>query len=672
MAKKKEFKMDESQPVGTGEAILKDIKKKYGEYGEVIKSGKQIIEKRNTQRILSVSPIIDMTLKGGIKDGTWLLLSGAPKCGKAQPVNEIVYTPYGPKRIGDIKIGDYLCSPDGSITRVNGVFPQGFKDVFKVTFSDDTSVLCCADHLWRVRRNLPNSDFVLKETKELIGDLSATDRDKWAIPLTGPLYFKSEYVFPIDPYFMGILLSWASIRKKLIVFKKLPDHLVPIVSKYCEQYNCKFVNGKIISDNDPDSSGIVSSHIIAIGANYYNKYKKIHNLLKYSSENDRMQIIRGIFTRGAYQHKNGYIEYDCKNYHLINDVKDVLMSLGYFCKFSIRKNEYRLTINTDEPYSLLKNVPYKITRKREVKTIRSIEPAERDNCVCINVENEDGLYVTSGFNVTHNTTTAMQIAANAQKEGRKVIYVNTEGRLDVKNFDVEGLDPEKMIIVTADKEPLSAEVFLGIVEQLISAEENRGAICIIDSISSLTAKKELEEDITGTMRPGLPKILSNFCRKAGQIVPNNDIIMIAITHMITNTSGYGQARMADGGVKIQFQADTRMEVSSIEPWVVGNKEKGNETQIGQAVNWKVFYSCLGGNGKCQSWIRYGHGIDSVQELLILGEELGFIEKSGAWYKLAFIDKEEKLNGQAAVYNFLKDNPDVLLELDKKIREGLSL
>lgn len=662
MAKKKiEEKTDVS------DAVIKDIKKKYEKYGEVIKTGEQIIEKRSSQKILGVSPIIDLTLKGGIKEGTWLMLSGAPKCGKAQPINEIVYTPYGPQKIGSIKIGDYVCSPNGQATRVNGVFPQGFKDVYKLSFSDGTSSLCCEEHLWLVKRNKANAITEIKATKELIGDLSYYDRDKWSIPVSGSIFFRNEYISFLDPYFLGILLSWASIKKSIIRFKKIPDHLVPVIAKYCQQYNCKLINNRIISDDNPETSGVISSHLISIGANYYNKYKKIHNLFKYSSEQDRIQIIRGIFTRGAYQHREGYIEYDCRNYHLLNDVTEVVRSLGYFCKTSVRKNEFRLVINTDEPFALLKNVPYETTKKKKFKTIKNIEHVGREDCVCIKVENEDGLYVTSGINVTHNTTTAMQIAYNAQKEDRKVIYINTEGRLDVKNFDIPGLDPSKMIIVTSEKEPLSAEQFLDIVVQLISAEENRGAICIIDSLSSLTPSKELTEEVSGSMRPGLPKILSNFCKKAGQIVPNNDIIMIAITHMITNTSGYGHARMADGGVKIQFQADTKMEVTSIEPWL------NDEDQIGQAVNWKVHYSCLGGNGKCQSWIRYGQGIDSTQELVVLGIELGLINKSGAWFALEFLGEETptKLQGQEKVYNYLIDNPDALLKLDEKIKEILS-
>ena len=187
MAKKKiEEKADVS------DAVIKDIKKKYEKYGEVIKTGEQIIEKRSSQKVLGISPIIDLTLKGGIKEGTWLMLSGAPKCGKAQPVNEIVYTPYGPKKIGSIKVGDYVCSPNGEITRVNGVFPQGFKDVYKLSFSDGTSALCCEEHLWYVKRNTSNAILEVKTTKDIMGDLSYYDREKWMVPINDSLFFRNS------------------------------------------------------------------------------------------------------------------------------------------------------------------------------------------------------------------------------------------------------------------------------------------------------------------------------------------------------------------------------------------------------------------------------------------------------------------------------------------------
>jgi recombination protein RecA len=294
----------------------------------------------------------------------------------------------------------------------------------------------------------------------------------------------------------------------------------------------------------------------------------------------------------------------------------------------------------------------------------------------------EGTWVmVSGAQKSGKTTMLMQLAYNCQKEGRTVIYINSEGRLSEMNFEVEGLDPEKMIIITAEDQPLSAEIYLDVALQLISSKENEGALCIIDSVSSLIPSKELEEDITGSMRPGLPKILSNFVKKAGQIVPNNKIIMALVTHMITNTSGYGPTKMADCGVKIQYQADTRIEVKNIEPWV--NKE----VQIGQAVNWKVHYSSMGATAvECKSWIRYGKGIDYTQELLILGEELGLIDKAGAWYTCDFLkddpsftklfpdeDPEKfcKFQGQEKTYAFLSENQPVLDLLNQKIKEMLS-
>lgn len=278
------------------------------------------------------------------------------------------------------------------------------------------------------------------------------------------------------------------------------------------------------------------------------------------------------------------------------------------------------------------------------------------------------------------TTTLMQLAYNCQKEGRPVIYINSEGRLSEMNFDVEGLDPEKMMIITAEDKPISAEVFLDIALQLISLKENEGALCIIDSVSSLIPSKELEEDVTGSMRPGLPKILSNFVKKAGQIVPNNKIIMGMVTHMITNTGGqHGSYMMADSGVKIQYQSDTKIEIKSVEPWV-----NSKEAQIGQAVTWKISWSSLGITAtECKSWIRYGKGIDFTQELLTIAEDVGLIDKAGAWYNCVFLtsdplfekifpggdpEKAAKFQGIEKTYKFLDDNKDVLELLHKKVKE----
>lgn len=285
------------------------------------------------------------------------------------------------------------------------------------------------------------------------------------------------------------------------------------------------------------------------------------------------------------------------------------------------------------------------------------------------------------------TTTALQIAANCQKDGRPIIYLDAEGRLKEMNLlGVDGLDKEKINIVHAEDEPLSAEAFLDITVKLVSAKENYGCVCIIDSTSALMPEKELDGDMSPG-RAGLPKLLSVFCKKLGQIVPKQRATMIIITHFIANTSGYGAPRMPDCGKKIQYQADTRMEVKSIAAW------EQRDQQVGQAVNWRILCSSMGPpGGECQSWLKYGHGIDKIQELIILGQDLGMIGKAGAWLTCEFMAshlelvkeinpevniedmeavlKSVKVQGQEKLYQFLDQNPKVVDILEGEIKEML--
>lgn len=307
----------------------------------------------------------------------------------------------------------------------------------------------------------------------------------------------------------------------------------------------------------------------------------------------------------------------------------------------------------------------------------------------------EGTWLTlTGDPKSGKTTTAMQIASNCQKEGRPIIYLDVEGRLKDMNFEVADLDPSKMRIIHPEDRPLPAEDFLDVAHKLMSHPDYHGAVLIIDSISSLMPAKELDGDMTPG-RAGLPKILSIFTKKMGQLLPRQRGLVIAITHFIANTAGFGASKMADGGTKIQYQADTRMEIksggekiSAVTPWLNSNKER-----IGQAINWKILCSSMGPpGGQVQSWIKYGHGIDKTQEILILALDLGMIEKAGAWMTCAFMadkkdlakkinpdldtDNEEaltkafKFQGQDNLYNFLNSNPDVVKALEQDIKEML--
>jgi recombination protein RecA len=307
----------------------------------------------------------------------------------------------------------------------------------------------------------------------------------------------------------------------------------------------------------------------------------------------------------------------------------------------------------------------------------------------------EGSWVTlTGDPKSGKTTTAIQIAANCQAENRPVIYLDVEGRLKEMNFEVPTLDPSKIKIIHPTEDAISAEDFLEISYKIMSHPDFHGACLIIDSVSSLTPAKELDGDMSPG-RAGLPKILSVFTKKMGQLLPRQRGLVIAITHYIANTSGYGKAKMADGGNKIQYQADTRMEiagggekVSAVSPWVDSNKNR-----IGQVVNWKIICSSIGPpGGQVQSFIRYGQGIDKTQEILMLCIDLGLIEKAGAWLTCSFMSdypelakkikpelntdnpesilKAFKFQGQDNLYSFFQENQELVPFLAGKIKEVL--
>ena len=306
---------------------------------------------------------------------------------------------------------------------------------------------------------------------------------------------------------------------------------------------------------------------------------------------------------------------------------------------------------------------------------------------------QEGGWVTfTGDPKSGKTTTALQFAATCQQEkygSKPIIYLDAEGRLKSINLTgIDGLDIEKMKIVGTVDEPMSAEQFLNIAEFYI--KNTPGCVLIIDSISSLIPEKELIDDVNAQYRPSLPKLLKNWCKKLGGIVPRQKAIVIMITHLIANTSGFGKSKVADGGRGIQYQTDNILEIKYIKPWVSGGK------QIGQMIHWQIKTSAAGGfpGSEAQGWLKYGLGIDKTQELFIMAVDLDLIAKAGAWYTCNYLlenidrvkdlliandidvedEKEVKsffqFQGQDRVAAFLSSNPITLEILEEEIKSML--
>src|SRR4051812_19576605 len=129
--------------------------------------------------------------------------------GRSQPTDTPVLTPEGFVPMGELEVGDLVFGRDGWPTPVLGVFPQGRREVFRVTTQDGASTLACAEHLWFVQtrhdrnRGIPGR---VVETQDMLGNLRHAHYRNYELPMVGPIEFPPNEV-PLDPYALGLLLA---------------------------------------------------------------------------------------------------------------------------------------------------------------------------------------------------------------------------------------------------------------------------------------------------------------------------------------------------------------------------------------------------------------------------------------------------------------------------------
>lgn len=308
---------------------------------------------------------------------------------------------------------------------------------------------------------------------------------------------------------------------------------------------------------------------------------------------------------------------------------------------------------------------------------------------------EGSVVVMTGDPKSGKTTTALHFASKCQALGKRVIYVNTEGRLSRQNFDgIKGLESDKILIVeSTDDKILSAQDFLNIIEIYINNDP--GCLIIADSLSNMVPEDELNGEIRTGVRNALPRLLSMFFKRISGTLMKNKTILVCITHNIANTGGspYAPSKMADCGNMLQYQAGTNMVITHRGKWQV---PKDTGPHVGQIANWNIKTSCAGGipNSTAESWIRYGIGIDETQEVVQIACEFRLIKTSGAWYTIQCavenvdhpsikqylesqaintsssedVERAFKFQGANNTLEFLQNNPDISVFVYEKIKE----
>jgi recombination protein RecA len=287
---------------------------------------------------------------------------------------------------------------------------------------------------------------------------------------------------------------------------------------------------------------------------------------------------------------------------------------------------------------------------------------------------EGSFVVLTGQPKCGKTTTSLDFAATAQrkeyahgsfKDGREVYYLNIEGRLKKRDLEgIPGLDLSRFHVIGSQQgKILHAEEYLQIAERIIN--ELPGSVVIIDSYSALCTEAEITSDMDKMQRADGAKLLAKFCRKVANVIPVNKNIVIGITHLMGNPTGYGAEFKEKSGQAIAYQTDIKLRAKTFKPWTLS----ADSTQIGQEIEWQVLCSALGPpGGSITSYIRYGQGIDKHTELINFAVDIGLINKGGAWYTY----NQDKFQGMEKVRQYFIDNPDQYKDLEKSVKDTMGV
>lgn len=687
MAKKKEA---QSMAELDSANVDAQLRKKFGD--GIFVSGSTILER--PRKIIPVSPVLDMVLGGGIPEGSFCVVTGPPKVGKLQPLDATVYTHFGPIQMGDIKIGQIVCTPNNERAIVQEIFEFDNKEIFEVEFSDGSVTRCGLEHLWKAKSRYMNSWRVLSLEEILKDGLyeGNSNRLKWEIPVTEQVCFVKPIIeHKIHPYVLGVLLGDGSITENV----KLTTADPFIVDKCNSLLDDGFYFKKLSNSNIEYflcSSGQRNKYkdflkeLNLLGTNSHTKF--IPEEYLYTSIEDRIHLLQGLLdTDGDISLDKGNVSFTSTSLELVNNVKELVQGLGGLARIKERYTSYdkikffksyrcRISFNDS---SIAFSLPSKAERtrirkkqplKRRIKRVTSIgyEPAR-----CIKLSTNDGLYLTDNFIVTHNTTMCLDFAGTAQKPEynsdfgpRHVYFMNVEGRIserDLRGIKTLNLDDTRFTCVQSEPgHILKAEEYLEILEAYIHTKP--GAIFVVDSFSQLCSGSRMGSDYATRFRDDVPLMLADFTKKVSNVLPVNKCILLGITHMIANQAAVaGQSPWSEAsGRKIQYQMDVKLKASYRELYPA-------ENPIGQRVHWECFTSALGPPGrKGASFLRYGLGIDKVFEVVELGTDIGLFNKAGAWFTL---DDGTKVQGTEKLVDYINSN-NLYEHYYTKLREMLGI
>ena len=257
------------------------------------------------------------------------------------------------------------------------------------------------------------------------------------------------------------------------------------------------------------------------------------------------------------------------------------------------------------------------------------------------------------------TTLALHLIAEAQKMGGEAAFIDAEHALDPVYAKHLGVNIDELIV----SQPDTGEQALEIAEALVRS----GAldIIVVDSVAALVPKAEIDGDM-GDAHVGLQaRLMSQALRKLAGVINKSKCVIVFINQLREKVGVmFGNPETTPGGKALKYYSSVRLDIRRGEQLKQGSEVIGNKTTI-KVVKNKVappFKTAV-------VEIMYGEGVSKEGELLDLASEIGVVEKSGAWYAY----KGDKIGqGKENAKLYLKENPKVTAEIEKKVREHYNI
>lgn len=449
------------------------------------------LREKNLQLKIQGKKIYDLVPQKGFQervceaDADVVICGGKKGGGKAVSINTLVVTPFGYRRIGDLKIGDIVSDPvNGGMEKVIGIYDHPGKDLYEVTFEDGCTCECCDDHLWNVRqtglthkrRNMYGGDveddyrtwtFKMirtwldeqKEGKHYMRSKKGNSKKYLVTPLCNPVKFTvghRKIIKGLDPYIIGALIGDGCLTGKAVYFEAADQEVVDqfIAAGIDMSHITKKDYSKSSTYRIPKSSLYDELDKIGIlGTKSDNKF--IPYGYKWGTIEERWAVLQGLMDTDGHVDSTGKTcVFTSISHQLAEDVQFIVRSLGGTAKITQKQNVgYKDAdgnfIQCNDAYNVyirMKDTSqlFRLTRKKErcsafnggksevARRIISYRYIGKKDARCIRVDSPNSLYMVKDFIVTHNSFVALFKALNYMYNPDVSMYAFRKYEDDVK------------------------------------------------------------------------------------------------------------------------------------------------------------------------------------------------------------------------------------------------